>query len=165
MMEEPQNSRRFKSFLNPRGVIFAICLVNVLAVLLMTWVRIRQWKLAGQATGFTVTHSRPVMTVEPLLLLGAAVGLLVNRWWSVLLAMLTSLRVIYLLAYLPWVAVYLASGVPMFSWQAVEKLWALVYQPRPQYLVALALAVVIFAYAVLLSLRFVNSRTAGPTHE
>ncbi len=105
------------------------------------------------------------MMVEPFLLLAAAVGLLINCWWSVLLAMFTSLRVIYLLGYLSWIAVHFAHDVPMFSWQAMEKLWDLIYGPRPQYLFEVALGVVIFAYAVLLSLHFVYSRSASPVHD
>jgi hypothetical protein len=163
MTESFHKSRRFKSFVNPRTMIFGICLLNVLAVLVVTLVRIRQLESVRQATGFSLTHAYPTaIMVAPLLLLGAAVGLLINRWWSVLLAMLMSIRVIYTLGYLPWTAVYFAQGIPMLSWQALEKLWGLFYEPQPQYLVAVALGVVVFAYAVLLSLRFVYFRSARP---
>jgi hypothetical protein len=95
---------------------------------------------------------------------GAAVGLVINRWWSVLLAMLMSIRVIYTMGYLPWTAVYFAQGIPMLSWQALEKLWRLAYEPQPQELVAVVLGLVVFAYAVWLLFRFVYFRSARPPH-
>jgi hypothetical protein len=125
----------------------------------------RQWDI-DHPTGslWGVSHTYPVLMVEPFLLLGAAIGLLINRWWSVLLALLATMRVIYLSAYLPWSAVDLAFGIPMLSLQAVQKLWVLVYEPHPRYLVAVVLSIGMFAYGVFLSLRFVYARAASPTH-
>jgi hypothetical protein len=163
MTEEPHNSRLFKTFVNARGVIFALCLINAAAVGVMDFMNIRQWNLA-HPTGSLVSHTYPVWMVEPFLLLGAAVGLLINRWWSVLLATLVTMRVIYLLVYLPLAAVDLALGIPILSLQAVQKLWVMVYEPHPRYLVATVLAIGMFAYGVFLSLRFVYSRAARPTH-
>jgi hypothetical protein len=163
MTESSFKSRLFKSFSNPRVVIFGICLLNVLAVFVLTLMRIRELERVRQTTGFSLTHAYPTgIMVAPLLLLGAAGALLINRWWSVLLAMLMSIRVIYTMGYIPWTAIYLAQGIPMLSGQAVEKLWRLVYEPQPQELVAVVL--VVFAYAVWLSLRFVYFRSARPSH-
>ena len=39
----------------------------------------------------------------------------------------------------------------MFSWQAVEKLWFVIYQPRPQYLIEVILAGLMFVYALAVS--------------
>jgi hypothetical protein len=123
----------------------------------MDLVNIRQWNLA-HPTGSLVSHTYPMLMVEPFLLFGAAIFFLINRWWSVLLAMLVAMRVIYLFVYLPLAAVDLALGIPMLSLQALQKLWVMVYEPHPRYLVATVLAVGMFAYGVLLSLRFVRSR-------
>jgi hypothetical protein len=165
MTEDSHSSLRFKSFLNFRTVLFGICLLNVIAVFVMTLVRIRELERVPQATGFPVPQAYPTgIMVAPLLLLGAAICLLINRWWSILVAMLMSMRVIYTMGYLPWTAVYLAQGIPMLSRQAFEKLWRLVYEPQPQELVAVVLGVVVFAYAVWLSLRFVYFRSARPSH-
>ncbi|MFN2513566.1 MAG: hypothetical protein ABR568_19365 [Pyrinomonadaceae bacterium] len=121
----------------------------------------RQRDLELQASGFSISGGKPAM-VEPFLLLTASIGLLINRWWSVLLAMFASLRVIYLLGYLSWTAVHFAHGVPMFSWQALEKLWQVVYEPRPQYFFELALGVAIFACALVLMRRSVYAKSAIP---
>ena len=165
MKEEPHNSRLFKTFVNPRGVIFALCLINAVAVGVMDFVNIRQWDLANPTGSLGgVSHTYPVLTVEPFLLLGAAIGLLINRWWSVLLALLPTVRVIYSVGYLPLSAVDLALGIPILSLQAVQKLWVMVYEPHPRYLVAIVLALGMVAYGVFLSLRFVYSRAVSPTH-
>lgn len=161
LMEAPHKSRRFKLFLNLRAVIFAVCLINVAVVSVMTFVRIREWEFA-HPTGSIVSHTYPVLMLEPFLLLGAAICLLINRWWSVWLALLATMRVIYLAVYFPWTAVYWALGIPMLSLQAVKTLWVLVYEPHPRYLVAAALAIGMFAYAVLLSARFVYFRAVNP---
>lgn len=165
MTESSSKSRLFKLFSNPRVVIFGICLLNVLTVFVLSLMRIRELERVRQATGFSLTHAYPTgIMIAPLLLLGAAVGLLLNRWWSVLFAMLMSIRVIYTMGYLPGTAVYLALGTPMLSWQGLEKLWRLVYEPQPHYLVAVVLGVVVFAYAILLSLRFVYFKSARASH-
>ena len=104
-----------------------------------------------------VEHWYPgLILVAPLLLLAASVAMLVTRWWSLLLAVLASARVIYTLGYLSWRAVHFAHDVPMLSWRAMEKLWHVVYQPRPQSLfeVILALVILVFSSAALTRLLF-----------
>lgn len=86
---------------------------------------------------------------EPILLFVGVVGLIVNRWWSLSLALLASGRVVYLLGYLSWRAIHFAHDVPMFSWQAAEKLWSVIYQPHPQYFFEVVLAGIIFVYALM----------------
>jgi hypothetical protein len=113
-----------------------------------------------QAYGY-VEHWYPgLMMVEPFLLLVSGVLLLFNRWWSFLLALLASARVIYSLGYLSWTAIHNAHDVPMLSWQAMEKLWYVIYQPRPEYLFEVVLALVIFICAVVLLARVKLSESA-----
>lgn len=88
--------------------------------------------------------------IERFLLLVSAVALLINRRWSLLLAVLVSGRVVYSLGYLPWTAVPCAYGAPLFSWQAMEILWYVVYEPRPQYVFETVLALLVLIYAVVL---------------
>jgi hypothetical protein len=153
-------------FLQPKAIIFAVSVINVIWDL--RWVRRVELEIqASRNTGHWPypAHWNPVAVMfEPFLLLAAALGLLFNRWWSVLLALLVSGRVIFLLAYLPLRAVHFAHDVPMFSWQGLEKVWYLVYTPQPQYLFEVALGVVIFIYAALVLTRSVYSRSARPTH-
>ena len=57
---------------------------------------------AARAAGYwSYEHWNPLaVLLEPLLLLVAVVSLIVNRWWSLLLVLLASGRVVYLLGYL-----------------------------------------------------------------
>jgi hypothetical protein len=50
----------------------------------------------------------------------------------------------------------------MLSWQAVDLLWEVIYQPRPQYLFQVLLAMVIFIYAIGLLTRVGIHRRAVP---
>jgi hypothetical protein len=49
----------------------------------------------------------------------------------------------------------------MFSWQVLEKMWSVVYRSHPQYLVEVAIATVVFVYALLLLRRSMFSRSRG----
>ena len=53
------------------------------------------------------------------------------------------------------------AEVPMFSRQALEKLWYVSYEPRPQFLFELVLAVVVFTYAISSLCSFVYRRWRG----
>jgi hypothetical protein len=138
-------------FLEPKAILRAVSVINVLWH--VTWVRRVELEIqARMDTGHWPypAHWNPIAVMfEPFLLLAAALGLLVNRRWSLLLALLASGRVIYLLGYLPLRAVHFAHDVPMLSWRGLEKVWFLVYTPQPQYLSEAALGVVIFIYAAL----------------
>src|SRR5262245_26607979 len=128
-------AQRVQRFLNPKAILFGICVLNLL-VSLMFVRRVELEREAARAAGYWAysDHWNPLAVMwEPLLLIVAVVGLIVNRRWSLLLALLASGRVVYLLGYLSWRAIHFAHDVPMFSWQAVEKLWWEIYQPRPQY--------------------------------
>lgn len=151
-------------FLNPRAILFGICILNLLISLMF----IRRVELQAQAARAAgqwsySEHWNPLAVMwEPLLLFIAVVALIVNRWWSLLLALLVSGRVFYLLGYLSWRAIHFAHDVPMFSWQAIEKLWSVVYQPNPQYLIELVLSGLIFLYALTVITKQLFLRPASP---
>ena len=93
-----------------------------------------------------------VMLLPGLLLLGA-IGLLIDRWWSVLFALVSSTRALYVLGYLPWTAVSFALDIPMFSREALRRVWLdLSTQNRAEFI----LGVVIFLHALILSYRFLR---------
>ncbi len=158
-MKTKLNSRLLLShFLNVRGVIFAVCLGNFIVRCVVVHRLDREMRAYGY-----VEHWYPgLVMVEPFLLLASGVLLLFNRWWSFLLALLASARVIYSLGYLSWTAIHNAHDVPMLSWQAMEKLWYVIYQPRPEYLFEVVLAVVIFICAVVFLARVKLSESAIP---
>jgi hypothetical protein len=143
--------------LRPKAIIFGIALLNFMLSLMY----VRQVESDIQARvkeGIWPypAHWNPVAVMhEPSLLLVASISLLIGRWWGYLLAILASGLVIYTLGYSSWTAVSNAHGVPMFSWQALEKLWYVIYEPRPQYLFEVALAAIVFTYAIFLLSRSV----------
>jgi hypothetical protein len=164
MTNAPDKLTNLKSFLNPRAIIFATCILN----LLVRAMYLRQIELQAQAAMATgqwpyTAHWYPAaVMLVPMMLLIAAVGFLINRWWSLLLATLVSGRVIYLLGYLSLTTVHNAFDVPIFSWQAIEKLWYAIYQPQPQYLFEVVLATAIFISCISLLGRMTFCRSRVP---
>lgn len=151
-------------FLKPKLVIFAASVINLLWHLRWVWRVELEIRAATESGHFPWGHWNPVAVMfEPVLLLVAALGLLFNRWWTVMIAMLASGRVIYRVGYLPFSGVHYAHGDPMFSWGALQKVWSLVYTPQPQYLFESLLGIVIFIYAVVVFLRFLHSQSTIAT--
>ncbi len=164
MTNDPDKLTNLKSFLSPRAIVFAACILN----LLVRAMYVRQVELEAQARmaidqwPYSEHWNPAAVMLVPMMLLIAAIGLLINRWWSLLLATLVSGRVIYLLGYLSLTAVRYAFDVPMVSWQAIEKLWYAVYQPQPQYLFEVVLAMAIFISCISLLGRMTFCRTRVP---
>ena len=150
MNPEPHPHRWLGYLVDPKAIILGICLVNFVAMLIHVYRVDREI----EASGYLVGHGYPsaVMT-GPFLLIISGICLRVNRWWSLIVAVLLSGRVVYSRGYLSWTAVHYAHDVPMLSWQAVDLLWKLIYQPRPQYLFQVLLAMVVFIYAIVLLTR------------
>src|SRR5687768_3595005 len=88
MKERPRRSLLLISLSNPKAIIFGICLIGFL-VSLITAIRIEYVR----QDDFFVGHGSPVYW-DPLLLVAAATGLVIGRWWSILLALLVSVRLI-----------------------------------------------------------------------
>jgi small-conductance mechanosensitive channel len=164
MTNAPVKLTNLKSFLNPRAIIFAACILN----LLVRAMYVRQVELQAQAAIATgqwpySEHWNPAaVMLGPMMLLIAALGFLINRWWSLLLATVLSGRVIYLLGYLSLTTVHYAFDVPIFSWQAIEKLWYAIYQPQPQHLFEVMIAAAIFISCISLLGRMTICRSRVP---
>jgi hypothetical protein len=157
MNRQPHAHRWLRYLVDPKSIIFGVCLVNFIAML----VHVYQVDRRIKASGYLVGHWYPVaVMVEPFLLIISAIGLVVNRWWSLLVALLLSGRVVYSSGYLSLRAVHNAHDVPILSGQAMELLWNVIYQPRPQYLVQPVLAIMVFFYAIGLLTRLALSRRA-----
>ena len=125
------------SFIEPKAIFSGVALLNFMLCLMYVRKVESEFRAMEKEWGqYTYSeHWNPTAVMyEPVLLLIASLSLLLGRWWSYLLAMLASGRVIYTLGYSSWTAVLNALDVPMFSWQALEKLWYVIYEPRPQYL-------------------------------
>ena len=147
-----------RRLLTPKAMLFGACVVNFL-VRLMYVRRVELEAKAAVAAGYWgySEHWNPFDVMwEPFWLLVATIALMLNRSWSLLFSLLISGRLVYLLAYLPWRAVHNAHDVPMFSWQAVEKLWFGVYLVHPEYFFELIVSGVIFVYAGLRCAKVMN---------
>ena len=145
MNREPHSYRWLRHLVDPKSIIFGVCLVNFAVMLIHVYGIDRKIKASGYIAG----HWYPgAVMVDPFLLIIAGTCLMVNRWWSLMVALLLSGRVVYSVGYLSWTAVHYAHDVPMLSWQAVDLLWKVIYQPRPQYLFQVVLAIVVFIYAI-----------------
>lgn len=98
-----QQARRY---LNPKAMLFGLCVLNLLAGVVHVQ-RVERAAQAAYAAGYFgyMEHWDPVEVVwKPILLLFCVVGLLLNRWWSLLLSLVISARVVYLSGYLPWLS-------------------------------------------------------------
>ncbi len=151
------------SLLKLKAIILGIALLNFMLSLMY----VRQVELESQARLregiWPYPHHWNLLAVmqEPFLLLMSSISLLLGRWWSYSLAILASGRVIYTHGYSSWAAVSAAHDVPMLSGQALEKLWHVVYGPRPQYLFVFTLAAVVFTYTALILCHFVYRKWRG----
>jgi hypothetical protein len=143
---------------DPKAIVFGVCLVNFVAML----VHVYRVDLRIKASGYLVGHWYPTsVMMEPFLLLVSGAALVLNRSWSLFVALLFSGRVVYSRGYWSWTAVHNAHDVPMLSWQAMKLLCNVIYQPRPEYLIQVLLAMVVFLYAIGLLTRIAFSRRAG----
>ena len=153
------NARRLLNrIVTTQALIFIVCLVNFIA----RAIEVERLDREIRAYGY-VEHWYPGrIMVEPFLLLVAGALLLFNRWWALSVAVLASVRVVYSLGYLPWLSIHYAHDVPLFSSQALAKLWHVVYKLHPEYLfeVALGVAVFICASVLLARIRFRRSAVA-----
>jgi hypothetical protein len=159
-------SKVLAHFLQTKSIIFLGSVINLLWHLM--WVRRvaleTQARMASSHWPYSA-HWNPVAVMfEPSLLLAGGIGLLVNRWWSVWLALLASGRVMYSLGYLPLRAIHFAHDIPILSWHAWEQVWHSVYSAQPQYLFEVGLGVVIFIHAAWGLMRSVYSRSTRPAH-
>ena len=132
-----------------QGVIFIICLINFI----VRGIEVNRLDREMRAYGY-VEHWYPgQIMIEPFLLLIAGGLLLFNQWWGLVISLLASVRVVYALGYLPWRAMHYAHDVPMFSSDAMEKLWNVTYKSHLEYPFQVALGLLVFLCAAILLTR------------
>jgi hypothetical protein len=91
MNRQPHAHRWLRYLVDPKAIVFGVCLMNFIAMLVDVYQVDRRIK----ASGYLVGHWYPVaVMVEPFLLIISGIGLVVNRWWSLLVALLLSGRVV-----------------------------------------------------------------------
>jgi hypothetical protein len=144
------NARGFlRRLVTVQGAIFIVCLINFI----VRAIEVNRLDREIRAYGY-VEHWYPAqIMIEPFLLLVAGGLLLFNQWWTLLVSLLASARVVYSLGYLPWRSIHYAHDVPMLSSQAMEKLWNVIYKSHLEYPFKVALAMVVFVCACILMAR------------
>ena len=149
-MTATSNLRRWLSrLITVQGLIFIMCLINFV----VRGIEVDRIDRQIRASGY-VEHWYPgLIMLDPFLLLVAGTLLLLNGWWALVLSLLASVRVLYTLGFLPWLAIHRAHDVPMFSSQAMEKLWNVTYKTHLEYPFQVALGLVVFVCASVLLAR------------
>ena len=94
-------------------------------------------------------------------MLVASLGLLLNGWWGLVVALTLSGRVIYVLVFGALLSVSYAHDVPMFSRFALRNWWWGMYEAQPQYIIQIALAAAIFICAAASAVSWASRRNMG----
>jgi hypothetical protein len=145
-----EQHKRFLSYLlDLKAVLFGFTLFN------FVWMWMRESQIEWQ---FTDYHGYFENTHRVFLLLLASFGLLLNRWWGLLVAVVLSGRVIYVLVFRALLSISYAHDVPMFSRFALRNWWWIMYEAQPQYITQIALAAVIFTYSAALLIKWLCCR-------
>lgn len=144
MVSHSNQSKLFiNRLLDPQAMIFGFAVLVFLTTLMYAIQYERDFSVVSD-------HWNGVRLMsEPLLLLLAAGALLFDKLWGDLLAIVVTGRVIYVLSYLGLVATSAAHEHSMFSWYVLRTWFVSTYAAQPQYLVELALAVVILGYGAI----------------
>ena len=91
------------------------------------------------------------------LVLGIA-GLLVARWWALLISLLLGLKVLYSIGYVCfWNNIAEAHGV----WRILKSSLGWSVETHLEFFVELVIAAIVVSYAVLLLRRYLSNRTAS----
>jgi hypothetical protein len=144
-----EQHKRFLSYLlDLKAVVFGFTLFN------FVWMWVRESRIEWQWLDYPYFEN----TQRVFLLLLASLGLLLNRWWSLLVTMVLSGGVIYVLVFRALLSVSYAHDVPMFSRFALSNWWWIMYEAQPQYIIQIALAVAIFTYSVALLIKWACRR-------
>jgi hypothetical protein len=143
-----QHKRFFSYLLDLKAVVFGFTIFN------FVWMWVRESRIEWQWLDYPYFEN----TQRVFLLLLASLGLLLNRWWSLLVTMVLSGRVIYVLVFQALLSVSYAHDVPMFSRFAFRNVWLSMYDAQPQYIIQIALAAVIFTYSAALLIKGVRCR-------
>ena len=125
-------------FLEPKALILSFSIFNIF------WM---DWRDSQVNWHFLNYHGYYADTHRALILVNASFGLLFVRWWTRLIAAVLSGWVLYVLIFRALLGISNAHDVPMFSQFAFRNWWLSMYEAQPQYIIHIALAVVIFVYA------------------
>jgi hypothetical protein len=142
--------RKLFFLLEPKAVLFGCTLFTFI------WMWVRDARVDWTGSSHYHRYFANVVLAFPLLI--ASLGLLVNRWWSLPIAVFLSGRLINQLVFQILLSSSYAHDVPMFSSRAFNHWWLVVSELQPQYLVQIALGAAILFYSSALFFRWAYCR-------
>jgi hypothetical protein len=148
--------------LNLKAIIFGLVLLHVMAMQVYV-MRTEQRLSALEHQGFALSdHWNPMgIMVEPLVLLVASLGLVINRSWSYTVALMASGTIIHWLGYGGLRGVSSAHDLPLLSFEVCKRWFLMTYAAQPQYLYELGLSAIIMMYSTVVLWRSLSRRLAG----
>lgn len=144
--------RKLFFLLEPKAMIFGF------ALFIFIWMCVRDSRVDWTGSSHYHGYFANVVLAFPLLI--AALCLLVNRWWSLPVAILLSSRLINQLVFQILLSISYAHDVLMFSSYAFNYWWFVVSEAQPQYLIQIVLGTAILFYSLVLFIRLVYRRFA-----
>lgn len=145
-------ARKLFFLLEPKAALFGLALFNFI------WMWVRDSR--EDWTGSSHYHGYFANVGLALPLLVASLGLLVNRWWSLSVAIFLSTRLIDKLVFQVLLSSSYAHDVPMFGSRALSYWWLAVSELQPQYLIQIVLGAAMLFYSSALLYRWARGRTA-----
>jgi hypothetical protein len=143
-------ARKLFFLIEPKSVLFGCALFTFI------WMWVRDARVDWTNSPHYHGYFANVVLAFPLLI--ASLCLLVNRWWSLPVAVFLSGRLINELFFQILLSSSYAHDVPMFSARAFNYWWLVVSELQPQYLVQIALGTVILFYSSALFFRWAYRR-------
>jgi hypothetical protein len=138
--------------LKPKAMILGFAIFN------LYWMSWRESHIDWQFLNY---HGYYENTHRAILLLLASLGLLLNRWWSLLIAGSLGGWIVYVLVFRALAGVSNAHDVPMFSQFALRNWWLSMDTWQPQYIIQIALALVVLCYSLVCLMRLTSQRLAA----
>jgi hypothetical protein len=120
-------------------------LVVGLSIVHLVWMCLRDTRRQWEFINY---HGYFENTYRAIHLLVASLGLLLNKWWSLLVAIVVTAWVLYVLVVRALFSYndnsYFVSRTAFGNW------WRIMYEAQPQYIAQIALAIFIFLYSAVL---------------
>ena len=132
-------ARKLFFLLEPKAMLFGFALFTFI------WMWVRDARVDWTGSSHYHGYFANVVLAFPLLI--AALGLVVNRWWSLPIAVFLSGRLINQLVFQVLLSSSYAHDVATFGSRALGYWWLVVSEHQPQYLVLIALGTAILFYS------------------
>lgn len=146
-------TRKLFFLLEPKAMLFGCALFT------FSWMWVQDARVDWTGSSHYHGYFANVVLAFPLLM--ASLALLVNRWWSLPVAIFLSGRLINELVFQILLSSSYAHDVAIFSSRALTYWWLVVSEYQPQYLIQIALGAAILFYSSALFVRRASCRVTS----